>query len=82
MEVYNKSVNGLISSWPYSDVFLKKQSLKPSVGLIVIVDVTCNEFSCTSGKRNDRRSDGVSSIFLKTSHIPYSAATVKGPFLN
>ena len=55
--------------------------LNPSFGVIEKAEVTYNLFSCTSGNRNESKSGGLLSTFLKTSHIPFSAATVNGPFL-
>lgn len=55
--------------------------LNPSLGVIANVDVTYRVFCSTKGSKNDKRSDGAFSIFLKTSHKPYSAAIARGPFL-
>ena len=77
----------IVSSWAdrnawLSYVLVRAKMRKPSFGLMAKVDVTCKMFCSTRGKRNERRSDGVSSMFLNTSHKPCSAATVSGPFLN
>ena len=56
--------------------------LKPSLGLIEKFDDTWSTFYSIRGSKNESRSEGASSMLRKISHMPCSAATVKGPFLN
>ena len=64
-----------------SCVRVRAKIRKPSFGFMENVEVTYKVFYSTRGRRNESRSEGVSSMLRKTSHKPYSAATVRGPFL-
>ena len=59
----------------------KAKILNPSFGKISKLEVILSWFYWTRGSKNVKRSGGDFSIFLRISHIPFSAATVNGPFL-